>query len=76
MRRYPGVSPFTRDQRNIFFGRSEDIKKLKKLILLRNQVLLYSKSGIGKTSLLDSGVIPLLSDKYEIIVCIRLNILG
>ncbi len=67
MRRYPGVSPFTRDQRNIFFGRSEDIKKLKKLILLRNQVLLYSKSGIGKTSLLDSGVIPLLSDKYETI---------
>jgi len=66
-RRYPGVSPFSGEQQNIFFGRTEDIKKLHKLILLRNQVLLYSKSGIGKTSLLNAGVLPLLYDKYETI---------
>ena len=63
-RRYPGVSPFTRNQKKIFFGRTEDIKNLKKLILLREQVLLYSKSGIGKTSLLNAGVLPKIDEKF------------
>ncbi len=64
LKRYPGVSPFTEKQQPIFFGRKDDIKKLAKLITLRNQVLLYSKSGIGKTSLLNAGVIPLLQSKF------------
>ena len=67
MKRYPGVSPFTAEQKNIFYGREYDIDKLKKLILLRKQVLLYAKSGIGKTSLLNAGVLPLLEDKFLII---------
>jgi formylglycine-generating enzyme required for sulfatase activity len=66
-RRYPGVSPFTKEQRNIFFGRDNDIKKLHKLISMRKQVLLYSKSGIGKTSLLNAGVLPKLDEAYTII---------
>lgn len=63
-RRYPGVSPFTKEQGNIFFGRDNDIDKLSKLISLRRQVLLYSKSGIGKSSLLNAGVLPRIVDKY------------
>ncbi len=63
-RRYPGVSPFTSEQKNIFFGRDNDIVKLHKLISMRKQVLLYSKSGIGKTSLLNAGVLPLLESKF------------
>ena len=66
-RRYPGVSPFTNEQKKIFFGRDNDIKKLYKLISMRNQILLYSKSGIGKTSLLNAGVLPKLEDKFTII---------
>ncbi len=66
-RRYPGISPFTSEQKNIFFGRDADIKKLKKLISLRNQVLLYSKSGVGKTSLLNAGVLPKFEKDYTII---------
>jgi len=64
--RYPGVSPFTSKQQNIFYGRDKDIKKLQKLISLRNQVLVYAKSGIGKTSILNAGVLPLLEKKYSI----------
>ena len=67
MKRYPGVSPFTAEQQNIFFGRDNDIDKLSKLISLRKQVLLYSKSGIGKTSLLNAGVLPKLQDKFLIV---------
>ena len=65
--RYPGVSPFTSEQQNIFYGRAKDIKKLQKLISLRNQVLVYAKSGIGKTSLLNAGVLPLLENKFNIL---------
>jgi hypothetical protein len=67
MKRYPGVSPFTAEQSNIFYGRENDIDKLQKLISLRKQVLLYSKSGIGKTSLLNAGVLPKLEDKFTIL---------
>jgi len=63
-RRYPGVSPFTSEQKNIFYGRDNDIVKLHKLIQIRKQVLLYAKSGIGKTSLLNAGVLPLLENKF------------
>ncbi len=66
-KRYPGISPFTSDQKEIFFGRENDINKLQKLILLRNQVLLYAKSGIGKTSLLNAGVLPKLEKEFIII---------
>lgn len=72
LRRYPGVSPFTADQQKIFFGRNNDINKLKKLILIRNQILLYSKSGIGKTSLLNAGVLPILHKKF-ITINLRFN---
>ena len=70
--RYPGVSPFTEQQKNIFYGRDNDIKKLHRLISLRNQVLVYAKSGIGKTSLLNAGVLPKLEKKFTILK-IRFN---
>jgi hypothetical protein len=66
-KRYPGISPFSTDQKDIFFGREEDINKLNKLILLRNQVLIYSKSGIGKTSLLNAGILPKLEEDFKIL---------
>ena len=67
MKRYPGVSPFTSKQANIFFGRDNDIEKLQQLISLRKQVLLYSKSGLGKTSLLNAGVLPKLEPRFSVL---------
>ncbi len=63
-KRYPGIYSFSKEQENIFFGRDYDIKELTTLIEVENQILLYSKSGIGKTSLLNAGVIPKLSENY------------
>lgn len=62
--RYPGVTPFSEEQRDIFYGREKDIKRLSQMIHLRDQVLLYAKSGIGKTSLLHAGVLPNLKSGY------------
>jgi len=65
MRRYPGLSPFSENQKDLFFGRKDDIRELSKLIFIERKVLLYSKSGYGKTSLLNAGVIPELKFNPE-----------
>lgn len=56
--RYPGAQPFTTQQRQIFFGRTKDIENLYQLLSLEDLVVLYSKSGLGKSSLINAGVIP------------------
>jgi len=66
-RRYPGVYSFATEQENIFFGRDNDISKLLTQIEVEKQVLLYSKSGIGKTSLINAGIIPRLPQNFETI---------
>jgi hypothetical protein len=70
-RRYPGATPFTGSQSGIFYGRDRDIEKLLTLIKVEKKVLLYSKSGLGKTSLLEAGVLPKLPDNF-ITISIRL----
>jgi hypothetical protein len=42
----------------VFHGREEDVQRLTSLILRERLVILFSKSGIGKTSLLQAGVAP------------------
>jgi hypothetical protein len=58
--RYPGVQPFQRDQSDRFFGRDEDITRFLSLILQEKLVVLYGKSGYGKSSLLNAGIQPRL----------------
>ncbi len=59
-RRYPGTTPFEKEQKDIFFGRKRDIEKLLELIKYEPLLLVYSKSGLGKSSLLNAGVQPKL----------------
>lgn len=56
--RYPGVKPFETADQGIFFGRDKDIADLCDLILLEKLVVLFGKSGYGKSSLLNAGVMP------------------
>ncbi len=64
IRRYPGVVSFTAEQQSIFFGRDYDINQLQKYIRNRKSVLLYSKSGVGKSSLLKAGVLPKMQTDF------------
>ncbi len=57
-RRYPGLKPFERNQSAVFHGRRDDIQRLSNLVLRERLVVLFAKSGIGKTSLLQAGVAP------------------
>jgi len=56
--RYPGATPFTTEQSNLFFGRKQDTKDLYRLIKREPLVVLYGKSGLGKSSLINAGVVP------------------
>jgi hypothetical protein len=58
--RYPGVKPFTAEEKDLFFGREKDIEDLYRLIFIKQTVVLYGKSGYGKSSLLNAGIIPQL----------------
>lgn len=60
--RYPGTKPFEAQDKAVFFGREEDTRKLRELISVEKMVVLYGKSGLGKSSLLNAGVLPLLTD--------------
>lgn len=62
--RYSGTRPFREEDSHLFFGRDSDIKKLTELIVLEELVVLFGKSGYGKSSLLNAGVIPKLR-KHE-----------
>lgn len=61
-RRYPGVKPFETEDRAIFFGREGDLRNLLDLIAIERLVVLYGKSGHGKSSLIRAGLIPYYQD--------------
>jgi len=58
LHRYPGVKPFETSDAALFFGRQRDCRDLLDLILLEKLVVVFGKSGYGKSSLLNAGVIP------------------
>ena len=43
---------------DIIYGRDEDIRKLSQYVLGYNETVLYGRSGIGKSSLLNAGILP------------------
>lgn len=73
MDRYPGTQPFSAEDKQIFFGRENETIELFRLIILHKLVVLFGKSGTGKSSLLQAGVSPLLHDRLIHPVFIRLN---
>jgi len=70
-RRYPGLKPFERSQQAVFHGRQDDVQRLSNLILRERLVVLFSKSGIGKTSLLQAGVAPELERQDFVPIMLR-----
>lgn len=68
--RYPGVTPFTQAQQHLFFGRDQDVAQLHKLVQREALVVLHGKSGLGKSSLLNAGLLPQVEqqDKYAPLV--------
>ncbi len=63
--RYPGVQPFSSAQSGVFYGRDQEIQDLYRLIRREALVVLYGKSGLGKSSLLNAGILPRCQKEEE-----------
>lgn len=66
---------FTKEHTRIFFGRNYQISRLYKQIVNTGNdsiVLLYGQSGVGKSSLLEAGLIPRLETQHKV-HCLRRN---
>lgn len=64
--RYPGTKPFAPGQERVFFGRERDTTDLLERIQLDHITVLFGQSGVGKTSMINAGLLPLLSAKTNL----------
>jgi hypothetical protein len=73
--RYPGVQPFTDNSlaRSTFFGRQHESNLLKAQVIASRLTVVYARSGIGKTSLLNAGLNQALRDDGFLPLMVRLN---
>jgi hypothetical protein len=73
--RYPGSRPFqdTDIDRCLFFGREEETQAFSQLVLVQNLVVLFAKSGTGKTSLLNADILQPLREQNFMPLKVRFN---
>ncbi len=65
---YVGPRTFRKEESHLFFGRDREASDLLALVVSEQLVLFYAQSGAGKSSLINTRLIPGLEDKnYEIL---------
>lgn len=50
------LDPYTKNDKDIFFGRNTEIDQLYKMVFETDLILVYGESGTGKTSLIQCGL--------------------
>ncbi len=55
---YPGLRPFTEEQKESFFGREAEVAALWEKLQRRKLLSLIGPSGVGKTSFVRAGLVP------------------
>ncbi|WP_304054506.1 WD40 repeat domain-containing protein [Nitrosomonas communis] len=70
---WPGLAAYDENASNFFFGRKEEAAELARMIRQTPLTALYGKSGLGKTSLLQAGLYPLLRAEHFFPVHLRLD---
>ena len=66
---FPGLQPFEADQRQVFFGRADEVEHLAKLLRSPAELaegaalLVVGPSGCGKSSLVRAGLLAALADQ-------------
>jgi len=68
---YVGPRPFETGQQ--LFGRAQQVAELRYLLTSERIVLLYSPSGAGKSSLVNAGLIPEMSARFDLWGPTRVN---
>lgn len=73
-RKNPYVGPRAFETGEQLYGRDRDTTNLYYLLLSERIVLLFSPSGAGKSSLVQAGLMPRLTPKFNILPVIRVNL--
>jgi WD40 repeat protein len=60
---YRGLEPFGEEHRAFYFGRAREIQRLADAVARRPVVAVAGPSGVGKSSLVMAGLVPLLRDE-------------
>ncbi len=70
---WPGLASYDEASSAFFHGREADAAELVRLIKLSPFVTFYGKSGLGKSSVLQAGVFPVLREAHFLPVHLRLD---
>ena len=70
---WPGPDAYDEASSEFFYGRKQESAELLRLIRLAPLTVVYGKSGLGKTSLLQAGLFPLLREQHFLPVLKRLD---
>src|SRR5262249_47526277 len=68
-----GLHSFTEEDRSFFFGRRDELDDLYERVLDRPLSILFGQSGLGKSSLLQAGLVPRLRGTGFLPVFVRLD---
>lgn len=74
--RFPGVDTFTSNDADIFCGRYSDTENLYTQIMLSETVVLHADSGTGKSSLVNAGLLPLITKRSPDLLPIYIRFQG
>lgn len=66
-----GLESYQENQ--IIYGRNKEIEELSQCVLNNNETVLYGKSGIGKSSIINAGIIPVVRAHGHIPIVVRLD---
>lgn len=70
---WPGLASFTEDARSFFFGREVETDQLSRLVRRQTLTVLFGQSGLGKSSLLQAGLFPILRESDHLPLYLRLD---
>jgi hypothetical protein len=65
---YVGPRTFSKEEADLFFGREREARDLLALVVSRRLVLFYAESGAGKSSLLNTRLIPDLEQEGFVVL--------
>src|ERR1035437_5092973 len=65
------LDSYTKEDREIFFGREKEIEELYRRLFESKVLLVYGESGTGKSSLVNCGLINKLHETQHLTIYIR-----
>ena len=66
-----GLESYQENQ--IIYGRNKEIEELSQCVLNNNETVLYGKSGIGKSSIINAGILPIVRAQGYFPIVVRLD---